>query len=71
MRYLLEQQWIQKVAVDGTILSGTLYSSSRIKPTAQGLYHVEQRRDHKQALLKALPHAAEIAGRLLKGYTGA
>lgn len=71
MNYLLKQGWIEIVSIDGTSLGGTFYySHSRIKPTPDGIEHVEHRRQPGQVLLKATDSAAEIIGRGLKGFLG-
>jgi hypothetical protein len=44
MEYLLKQGWIEIVGIDGKSLGGPLNLSSIVKPTPQGILHVEERR---------------------------
>jgi hypothetical protein len=69
MRLLKKKGWIEVVSLDGSSKIGArLVSFARIKPTFEGISHVEQRRQPGQALLKASSTAAEIIGRGLKGF---
>ena len=71
IRLLKKRGWIEVVSIDGRSKVGArLYSFSRIKPTFQGVIHVEERRQPGQAFLKATSTAAEIIGRGLKGFLG-
>ncbi len=71
MRLLKKRGWIEVVSVDGSSKPGArLFSFSRVKPTLEGINHVEERRQPGQALLKATSTAAELIGRGLKGFLG-
>ncbi len=71
MYHLLRQGWIEIVSVDGTrIRSNKLYGHSRIKPTHEGILHVEERRSLGKITMKASSTTAEIIGRALKGFLG-
>lgn len=71
MRLLKKRDWIEVVSLDGSSKIGArLVSFARIKPTPEGIEHVEQRRQPGQALLKAATTGAEIIGRGLKGFLG-
>jgi len=70
-RQLLKKGWIEIVALDGsTRIGARLFTYSRIKPTPEGIEHVEQRRQPGQAVLKIASTAAEIIGRGVKGFLG-
>jgi len=71
MRLLKKKGWIEVVSLDGSSKPGArLFSFSRIKPTLEGINHVEERRQPGQTLLKVTSTAAEITGRVLKGFLG-
>ena len=71
MRLLLRRGWIEIVTLDrSTRIGARLFTYSRIKPTPEGIRHVEERRQPGQAILKIASTVAEIIGRGAKGFLG-
>jgi len=71
MRLLKKRGWIEVASVDSISKPGPrLFSFSRIKPTLEGINHVEERRQPGQALFKATSTEVELIGRGLKGFLG-
>ncbi|AQY72714.1 hypothetical protein B1772_01180 [Dehalococcoides mccartyi] len=71
IRLLRKNGWIEVVALDGSSTPrARLFSFSRIKPTPEGIQHVEERRKPGRVIKKATSDAAEITGRFLKGFLG-
>jgi hypothetical protein len=71
IRLLRKTGYIEVVSIDGSSNpKSTLYTYSRIKPTPEGVQHVENKRNPGKAIMKAAPDIAEIAGRSVKGFLG-
>lgn len=71
MRLLLRRGWIEIVALDGSsVIGARLLTYSKIKPSPEGIKHVEERRQPGQAVVKIASTAAEIIGRGIKGFLG-
>jgi len=72
IRLLKRQGWIEYVSVDGSTLGNARLSlyNTRVKPSLEGIEHVEQGLQPGKAMLKAASAAAEIAGKGLKGFLG-
>jgi hypothetical protein len=62
-RLLYDKGWI-------TLSPKSLVSYARIKPTVEGIEHVEQRRNPAKKVMKVSGDVAEIIGRGLKGFLG-
>lgn len=71
IRLLKKKGWIEVVALDGSSAPRARLSSfSKIKPTPEGIHHVEERRKPSQGIKRVTSDAAEITGRFLKGFMG-
>lgn len=71
MRLLLRRGWIEIVTLNGSNRIGArLFTYSRIKPSLEGIKHVEERRQPGQAVVKIASSVAEIIGRGVKGFLG-
>ena len=71
MRQLLRLGWVEIVTLNRSGRIDTrLFGHSSIKPTPEGIKHVEERRQPGQAVLKIASSVAEIIGRGLKGFLG-
>ena len=63
IRYLYQNGWIRKNTKN-------IYTSTKIKPSPEGIRHVEDRRSHAKTFIKTAGNVAEIIGRGLKGFFG-
>lgn len=71
MRLLLRRGWIEIVTLDGSNRIGArLFTYSKIKPSLEGIKHIEERRQPGQAVVKIASTVAEIIGRGAKGFLG-
>jgi hypothetical protein len=71
MRLLQRKGWIEVVSPRGKSQPGArLDIISMIKPTPEGIAHVEQGRDPGGAILGGAKVVAEIIGRFVKGLLG-
>jgi len=71
IRLLRNKGWIEVVDAYGDSDPGAiLFTFSNIKPTPEGIQHVEERRKPSQVIKKTTFAAAEFIGRFLKGFSG-